>query len=150
MSVWNLILCVLNHVVSLAAPTERALLNDAQHVLSCLFLRCVRHETVAKLLDRLTAKTRQARVEHQRHQTDDRFSVRPKNRVEKESRCSSLSENFVKPQSQVSLHAEFFKPAERRRVDTSAHDEHHLIGKFHVWFPPEVASRRTFKHEAKI
>ena len=77
----NLILSILNHIVGLAAPALRALLDDAQHVDSSLFLGGLRHEASTELLDGLTAETRQARVQHQRHQANDSLLVWSKTHI---------------------------------------------------------------------
>ena len=61
----NLVLCVLYHVIGPAAPALRTLLDDAEDVRGGLFLGRVRIEARSQLLDRLTAETRQPRVEHQ-------------------------------------------------------------------------------------
>ena len=95
----NLVLCVLYHVIGPAAPALRTLLDDAEDVRGGLFLRSVRIEARSQLLDRLTAETRQPRVEHQWHKTHDRLTVRSENKASgtQDSRlpCSKVSKYSI-------------------------------------------------------
>ena len=64
-------------VVHASPDILEAVLHDGQHVFGCLLLRRVRRESGAELLDRLAAEAGQPRVQHQRHQRDERLTVRP-------------------------------------------------------------------------
>ena len=54
------------------------------------------------------------------------------------------------PDSQVTLHTQLHEPLERWSLQGAPHHSEHFLCQFDVWLPPKIASRGTFKHEAKV
>lgn len=89
----NLVLDVLDHIISLSSETLRTVVDDLQHVLCRLLLRRIRNEPLAQLFDRSAAEAGQTRVKHQRYERDDRFSVLP---IGKSKTTQNVNENQEK------------------------------------------------------
>merc|ERR1719462_900003 len=125
-----LVLMPLKHVVSPRSEVQEGLLNHSHHELSGLLFTGILLKPLLQLLDGLAAETGQARVQHQLNQVYEGVAVRP--------HC------------QISFHTQLHEPLEGGSLHLPSHDIHKLRCQLHVRLKRHVASRRGFKHEAKV
>jgi hypothetical protein len=70
-----LILIILDHVVGPRPEIQETVADNLQHVRRRLLVGGPRVESPSQQFDRLAPETRQSRVQHERHQRNDRFLV---------------------------------------------------------------------------
>ena len=75
----DLLLDPLNLVVPVGRPVVRCLLNHRLHILRCLYLVHVEHESLLQILQRFLQKTWQPRLKHLLDDVADVLMILPHN-----------------------------------------------------------------------
>ena len=77
LKVGNIVLQRLNHIVSFAPNILAVFLDHSQHVVPRLAFRQIQFQPVSQFGNSLASETGKPSVQHQRHNSDDLFVVRP-------------------------------------------------------------------------